>query len=126
MTYEPLTCAALAAAVAGTTDDRLRRSWVREFVRSWSAEPAGERHHLTDAAPALTGDERWDALVTGLAEYVCAPDDVRGPAWADGHVLRTFWFPDDTPAGRACALRDSPASLARRGVFIPWNELENV
>lgn len=69
--------------------------------------------------PPTSGDSRYDVLLAGLAEWLTAKDGLAAPPWAAGRALTTWWFPSDTPAGRADALVHAPAALGRRGVSLP-------
>jgi hypothetical protein len=121
--YRPLTVADAARFVADAGDEPTRRRVLLEFLEGWTwAEPAVRRKLVVDE-PAPTGDERWDVLLAGIAEHVCALDGRAGPLWVEDRVLDTFWFPDDTPAARAWAYAHAPAALRHRGVFIAAEDL---
>ncbi|GAB3221851.1 hypothetical protein GCM10027447_08060 [Glycomyces halotolerans] len=84
--------------------------------------------------PESTGDERWDALLAGIAEYVSnrvgqpVPDRANEP----GRFLRWCWFVVEDVIGRpspglaALTFASSPPELAARGVFIDRTSLESV
>ena len=78
--------------------------------------------------PELSGDGRVDALLAALAEHVAFHHDIACPAWCESSVrfLRTAWFPVDLPSVRVRGLVTSPASFARRGVFIDRSDLDRV
>lgn len=105
-------------------DEKTRRRLVLEFLEGWQWEPAAARHYLVVDEPPLTGDQRYDVLLAGLAEWLTAQDGQPAPWWADGRALTTWWFPSDTAAGRADAIVHAPAALRRRGVFIAAIDLE--
>ena len=79
-------------------------------------------------APALTGDERLDALLAAAAEQAAFHAGADVPDWLSSRdrFLRTAWFPIDLPSLRVRGLVSSPASFARRGIFIDRSDLERV
>ena len=79
-------------------------------------------------APALTGDERFDALLAAAAEHAAFHADADVPDWLSNgcRFLRSAWFPIDLPPLRVRGLVSSPASFARRGIFIDRSDLERV
>lgn len=91
-----------------------------------NSRPGGSRDccQLLMDAPAATGDERWGALLAGLAEHLAMRDGLDAPGWSASRGLRRFWFPFDTPGARAQALVHAPAALRRRGVFVADYEIE--
>jgi len=78
--------------------------------------------------PALTGDDRVDAALAALAEHLARRDGWKVPAWArqDRRTTLDWWFVDDLPALQAFALRESPLSFRKRGVFIGDGGLHRV
>lgn len=109
--------------LAGEADDRVRRRLVLEFLEGWHWEPPSQRYRLLEDEPASCGDNRYDVLLGALAEHCAAVDGTAGPAWSESRTLQTFWFPDNTPAGRADAFVRAPAALRRRGIFIAAEDL---
>jgi hypothetical protein len=81
-----------------------------------------------DLEPELTGDDRVDAALAALAEYLARRDGWRVPGWArqEGRSTLDWWFIDDLPALQAFALRESPLSFRKRGVFIGDGGLQRV
>ncbi len=81
-----------------------------------------------EAEPALTGDDRVDAALAALAEHLARRDGWRVPEWARQEERTTldWWFVDDLPALQAFALRESPLSFRKRGVFIGAGGLHRV
>lgn len=77
--------------------------------------------------PPPTGDARADALLGGLAEHLAARHGAPVPRWSadPGRFLDRWWFPHRR-AFDALALRDAPAALRRRGVFVHHDALERV
>ena len=81
-----------------------------------------------DSEPELTGDDRVDAAIAALAEHLARRDGWRVPDWARQEQRSTldWWFVDDLPALQAFALRESPLSFRKRGVFIGDGGLQRV
>jgi hypothetical protein len=94
-------------------------------VRSSGVSIAGS---LFADEPELTGDDRVDAAIAGLAEFLARRDGWQVPAWTQDERRRTldWWFVDDLPALQAYALRESPLSFRKRGVFIGDGGLQRV
>ena len=101
-------------------------------VLGWMDEASREDRETVvlaiDERPALTGDVRVDALLAAAAEHVSFHAEVRVPAWLSeaDRFLRTAWFPIDLPSIRVRGLVSSPASFARRGIFIDRSDLDRV
>ncbi|MFV0459331.1 MAG: hypothetical protein ACK5MT_11255 [Actinomycetales bacterium] len=76
--------------------------------------------------PEGTGDVRWDAFLTSLAEHLTAHEGQGAPDWVDFQPLQRFWFPFNTPGARADAIVHGPVAFRRRGIFISPQELEVV
>lgn len=70
--------------------------------------------------PVPTGDARFDAALAGLAELFAAEAGITAPTWADGQsrFVEPWWFVASRPAFNAYTLANTPALLARHGVFI--------
>jgi hypothetical protein len=101
-------------------------------VIGWLDELSGAGQSVVLAAiadgPALTGDERLDALLAAAAEHAAFHADADVPDWLStgDRFLRTAWFPINLPSLRVRGLVSSPASFARRGIFIDRSDLERV
>lgn len=77
--------------------------------------------------PEETGDSRIDALMAALGEHLCAERGLAPPAWTqEPRESVPWWFVADRPGFMAMALAQSPASFAKRGVFITDGALERV
>lgn len=124
--FQPMTLSDLATALAGEPAELVRRRLVLEFLEGWQWEPREVRFRLVECEPDTCGDERYDVLLAALAEHCASADGVAGPAWCEERTLQMFWFPDDSPAGRADAIVRSPAALRRRGIFIAAGDLVGV
>lgn len=83
---------------------------------------ADERYAALETAPARTGDQRLDALVGAIAEYLAKQYKLgRVPGWASApwRSLPQPWF---TTASTAPAMREyltwaSPAEFRSRNIF---------
>lgn len=80
------------------------------------------------AAPPLTGDSRIDAALAALTEHLARRDTWDVPAWTQAPERTTmhWWFIDEQPGLRTLALRESPLSFRKRGVFIGHGALDRV
>jgi hypothetical protein len=105
----------LYRAAIGALDEGMRADV--ESLASWLAPE-----------PTLTGNARADCIVAAIAEHVAFHRDVPSPDWADRpqRFLRSAWFPVDTPFIRVRALVSSPASFARRLIYIDRSDLDRV
>lgn len=67
-------------------------------------------------------------MLAGLVEHLASHDQLTAPAWVhdEDRFLQVIWFPVDLPSVRVSALRDAPAALARRAVFLDRRDLERV
>jgi transcriptional regulator with XRE-family HTH domain len=74
---------------------------------------------LRDEPPG-TGDARFDAALAGVAELFAAEGAVSAPAWVNGaeRFVEPWWFVASRPAFHAYTLANTPAVLARHGVFM--------
>ncbi len=74
--------------------------------------------------PSPTGSDSADSLVAALAEYLCVHRDIVPPSWTQApSEVRPWWFAAG-PRFAAIAMRESPMSFARRGIFITRGALE--
>lgn len=95
------------------------------FVEAFERAPPADRPGLLTDCPEKIGDPRFDALLAGIAERLCARTGLSSPAWV-GHPSRflgTWWFVAGLRSLEADALVNSPISFARRGVFISGDAL---
>ena len=103
------------------TARRLAFSFVEEFDRAG----ASDRLAMVTERPMPTSDPRYDALLAGLVEHLCARWEVAIPAWVEDpeRFIVPWWFVSGLKRLHAAALAESPISLARRGVFLTANAL---
>src|SRR5438093_3288182 len=101
--YRAMTLVGLARLLPDASPP-VRWRLVAEFLEEYRWEPVESRYQLLASEPLGTGDERWDVLLAGLAEYLAARDGRGAPAWSESRRLRCFWFPFNTPAARVDAV----------------------
>jgi transcriptional regulator with XRE-family HTH domain len=70
--------------------------------------------------PPPTGDVRLDAALAGVAELFAREAGIAAPLWVDlpGRFIEPWWFVASRPAFHAYTLANTPAVLARHGVFM--------
>jgi hypothetical protein len=70
--------------------------------------------------PAPTEDARFDAALAGIAEFFAAEAGIAAPAWVDGpgRFVEPWWFVASRRAFDAYTLANTPALIARHGVFV--------
>lgn len=70
--------------------------------------------------PPPTGDLRFDAALAGLAELFAAEAAIPAPTWVNGptRFVEPWWFVASRPEFHAYTLANTPALLARHGVFM--------
>jgi transcriptional regulator with XRE-family HTH domain len=88
---------------------------------------AGRILLLADEPPS-TGDARFDAALAGVAELFASEAGVRAPAWVNGSTrfVEPWWFVASRPAFHAYTLANTPATLARHGVFMAREVFDRV
>jgi uncharacterized membrane protein YccC len=110
---------AIEAISAGARHDVVLAEFVDTFDLTTTDE---ERYASIEHEPRLTGDQRLDALVGALAEYLAKQRRLgRVPPWTGGPARRLAspWF---TTASPTAAMREyltfaSPAEFASRNIF---------
>lgn len=119
-----LSLADTADAILGFDDDRTRLRIFFEFVRGAHEAGRGALELIADE-PALTGDDRFDALFAGVAEYLCARWGQPGPLWAIAadRFLHSAWWVSELPSARAFAMVWTPASFRRHGIYLDRHDL---
>jgi hypothetical protein len=113
----------LAEAVEWIQAGSRRDLVLAEFVDTFDlAKTDGDRYASIEREPVLTDDERLNALVGAIAEYLAKQRRLgRVPPWASGPARRLAspWF---TTASPTDAMREyltfaSPAEFASRNIF---------
>jgi hypothetical protein len=127
--------AARTAQAMITASEPLPQIWRHVILQTIDEYDSARRHQgsaaaaaLFDEEPPLTGDDRVDAALAALAEHLARRDGWQVPTWALQEQRSTldWWFIDDLPALQAFALRESPLSFRKRGVFIGDGGLHRV
>jgi hypothetical protein len=94
-----------------------------EFIDTFDlAKSDGDRYASIESEPKLSGDDRLDALVGAIADYLAKQRRLgRVPYWVSGPARRLAspWF---TTASPSDAMREyltfaSPAEFASRNIF---------
>lgn len=83
------------------------------------------------AEPGGTGDERWDAMIAGLAVHLCRQAGLQQtPAWTRDprrFLAEAWWFDfPEVPALNAHSFKEAVPSLRTRGVMFGRRNLESV
>lgn len=90
------------------------------FADDFRGSSRAGRIALLRDEPPPTGDARFDAALAGVAELFAAEGAIPAPAWVDGpeRFVEPWWFVASRPAFHAYTLANTPAVLARHGVFM--------
>jgi transcriptional regulator with XRE-family HTH domain len=107
-------------ATAGTRAEHDATRLLFGFADDFRGSPRPGKLALIQADPPATGDLRFDAALAGLAEFFASEAGLVAPPWtgAPGRFVEPWWFVTDRPAFHAYVLANTPAFLARHGVFI--------
>jgi len=78
--------------------------------------------------PGLLGERRWDALIGGVIEMLCAEAGKPVPSWASGpaRFLDRPWFYTSLRSLWPHVFVTTPAALAARGVLLSADSLASV
>jgi len=113
----------LAEAVERISNGAPRDAALAEFVDCFDlAETNAQRYAAIEGEPRLTGDDRLDALVGAIAEYLAKQRGLgRVPPWT-GNPSRRLKMPWFTTASPTDAMREylsfaSPGEFASRNIF---------
>jgi hypothetical protein len=110
--------------------DGYRAIWRRllNFVDDFRGSSRSGRVWLVEEAPSLVGNPRADAAIAGVVEELCASSGIPVPAWVDEptRFVTPWWFVNELSGYEATALRDTPYSVARHGVFVNEGALDRV
>ncbi|HEY5104172.1 MAG TPA: hypothetical protein VII65_03920, partial [Acidimicrobiales bacterium] len=102
--------------------DGVRAIWRRllDFVDDFRGSSHTGQRWLIETSPQLVGDQRVDAAIAGVVEELCVESALPPPSWVDEppRFVAPWWFVNGLPGYEATALRDSPFTLARHGVFV--------
>ncbi len=119
--------AASLAELAQTIEEDLKQGQERDALRLLfgfaddfrGSSRAGKIALLKDDPPG-TGDARFDAALAGVAELFATEGVIAAPAWVNDptRFVEPWWFVASRPAFHAYTLANTPAVLARHGVFM--------
>ena len=113
----------LADAVERIQNGAVRDIVLAEFVDTFDlAKTDSDRYASIEREPKLTGDDRLDALVGAIAEYLAKQRRLgRVPPWTSDPARRLTspWFTTASPsdAMREYLTFSSPAEFASRNIF---------
>ncbi len=122
--------AALASGVAAAPAEAIAEFHLlrREFLDDWQVLRDDEERLAAVAADPALVEPRVDAYLAALAEHLTTQAGLAPPRWVlePSRFLAAWWWPGNTRALDAVALRDSPAAFRRRGIFIGATTLVRV
>jgi transcriptional regulator with XRE-family HTH domain len=97
-------------------------AWRRllDFVDDFRGSSTADKRWLAGGAPAGCGERCFDSAIAALVEFLCTEAGLSYPAWTDDPecFAAPWWFVSGLPVLEATALRDSPVSFVRHGVFV--------
>src|SRR4051794_7571943 len=120
----------LAEAVSRIGQGELRDVVLAEFVNAFDSAPSdAARYAAIEREPELSGDDKLDALVGAIAEYLAKQRRLgRVPAWTGSPArrLREPWF---TTSSTSPALLEyltfaSPGEFSSRNIFTDERPLQ--
>ncbi len=99
-----------------------------ELAHRFATADAEGRRRMLSATPPSTGDQRWDAFVAALAEWLAVRAGVATPRWVHDadRYLPGGWWVSALPSMHAWEYAGSPVSFQSRGVYIHRDSLVNV
>jgi DNA-binding Lrp family transcriptional regulator len=74
-------------------------------------------------APGSIGDERWDALLAGTVRHHLHRLGRTAPAWTRREPLPSWWWPVARGARAVYTMQNTPAEIARLGI---WFDARNL
>lgn len=78
------------------------------------------------AAPASTGDTRWDTLLAAVVSRECRLRGLPAPSWTKVPPLESWWFPDPDPVLTARTMQRTPVDLHVKGIWLDGKALESL
>lgn len=117
------------AQTAGRDGDKNYAIRVCADFLTWARGATPGQVAIAVAEPAgPTGDERFDALVAGVAEMACLAVEIAPPGWvcSRSESLRPWWFAVEQESLWPYLIAHTPAALAGRGVFVDAESLRSV
>ena len=115
--------AELAQTISGDLDRGQEHDALRllfGFADDFRASCRPGRIALLQEKPPSTGDARFDAALAGVAELFAVEGAIPAPAWVEEpeRFVEPWWFVASRPAFHAYTLANTPAVVARHGVFM--------
>lgn len=105
-------------------------AWRRllDFADDFRGSSVPGKRWLVEGPPGSCGDRRFDAAMAALVEFLCTEAGVAHPSWTDEpeRFAEPWWFVSGLAGFEAMALRDSPISFARHGVFVNEGAFDRV
>jgi len=124
--------AASLADLAQTITEDLERGGEQDALRllfgfadDFRGSSRAGRWALIREEPPPTGDARFDAALAGVAELFAIEGALVAPAWVNDFV-EPWWFVASRPEFHAYTLANTPAVLARHGVFMAREVFDRV
>lgn len=119
-TFVPMTIEHLATYLEEATDADRRWLLLLEFLEEYEHEPTSTRRSLVQAEPPTTGDDRWDALLAGVAEWLAARGEFVAPGWVHSpeRTLSASWCPYALASLQRLASANAPPEIRRHGVLV--------
>jgi transcriptional regulator with XRE-family HTH domain len=98
------------------------------FADDFRGSSRAGRLALMRDEPPPTGDARFDAALAGVAELFAIEGGLVAPAWVNGSArfVEPWWFVASRPEFHAYTLANTPAVLARHGVFMAREVFDRV
>ena len=123
--------AELAQTIAGDLEQDQERDALRllfGFADDFRGSSRAGQVALLRGEPPPTGDARFDAALAGVAELFAIEGALVAPAWANDpeRFVEPWWFVASRPEFHAYTLANTPAVLARHGVFMAREVFDRV
>ena len=118
----------LGRAVAGPHGRRDAIRLAAEFAARFRSSQPDDRRRMLAAEPRPIGDDRWDAFLGAVAEWLAVAAGDPTPKWAfdESRYLRRGWWPSDNRSMDAWEYAGAPLAFKLRGVYIHRDSLTNV
>ncbi|HXB63463.1 MAG TPA: helix-turn-helix transcriptional regulator [Solirubrobacteraceae bacterium] len=121
----------LAPTIADDLHDQREQDATRllfGFADDFRGSTKPGRAALIAEEPPTTGDPRFDAALAGVAELFAAEGEIPAPSWVNGptRFVEPWWFVASRPAFHAYVLANTPAVIARHGVFMAREVFDRV
>ena len=98
------------------------------FTDDFRGSSRAGRATLITNRPGPTGAARFDAALAGLAEFFAAEGGLIAPGWVNepDRFVVPWWFVASRTAFHAYVLANTPALIARHGVFMAREVFDRV